>query len=185
MNPSVSSFIALLHYIDKQMVCGLKVVIERIRARGYQFVSAEECFHGSPIPKKTYFNFTSHLLNQTDPACKHKPQTCMDGDFCSANVTCCQPGTCCFQGYCSSKNCGPGCINGACESCGNSLTNFPPMNGSFVDDVSEYTLVCPGEEESKTKLTFTAYVLIGVAFLLVLIFGFEFGKEKFLANYTK
>jgi len=175
MNPSVSSFIALLHYIDKEMVCGLKAVIHRIKARGYQFVSAEECFHGSMNHRKPYFNFT---LIRNDTACTHKPQTCMDGDHCSVNVTCCQPGHCCLAGFCSLINCGEGCVNGACSTCGDPMILFPPFNRLYTDQVSRYTESCPFPKEPNNKLTFTAYVLIGVSCLLVLIFGAELLKHE-------
>jgi peptidoglycan/xylan/chitin deacetylase (PgdA/CDA1 family) len=43
-DPRVTSFILLMHLSHPVGLCALPALIDRIRARGYQFVSAEQCF---------------------------------------------------------------------------------------------------------------------------------------------
>jgi peptidoglycan-N-acetylglucosamine deacetylase len=115
-NPATSSFILVLHMASKRVVCAFPAIIETVRAWGYRFVDAPECFHGSG-------SISRPGVSAVIDACHHLPQSCIFSTFgakCSLNVTCCEPGACCTpEGRCvkSEEACGLGCVNGNCKRC--------------------------------------------------------------------
>jgi len=86
-------------------------MIQTIRARGYRFVSAQQCFDASKaVTPQTGFD-----------ACKRSPSSCTFANGCGPGVKCCMPGACCSRfGFCGYgvDACGEGCVNGPCFQCG-------------------------------------------------------------------
>jgi len=104
-----------------------------VRARGYRFVSAQECWEQAPNPPLPYVD-----------KCNHPPQTCAFGGRCSFNVSCCEAGTCCSaDGNCAATTtqCSTAvCVNGMCSDCPVPAwladPVYPASSGAYVANAS-------------------------------------------------
>jgi hypothetical protein len=121
-------------------VCALRALISRVRARGYRFVSADQCW-GEASRASTPLNPTADAWRRA----RTVPDVCQPtvvpgqvyGVGCSnRSVACYEPGACCSpDGSCSAGEweCGDGCQGGACTACVPLWMPAPPATGAVLD----------------------------------------------------
>jgi hypothetical protein len=180
-DPSSNSWIVLLHLIEETMVCGLTAVIRSIAARGYRFVSIDECINGRPAGSVPYILARRGPADSNSTACKHPPTSCTDGDDCGPTVTCCQPSACCTPygdsrpgGYCVgpaddnlkpndlANACNATCLSGACFECGDPMVLHAAVDPNHSSQESDYA--CPYVPPPFwTRTVIVLFAVIGLA----------------------
>lgn len=183
LDPSVTGLILLSHWLNDEMVCGVQAVIKAFKARGYLFVSAEECFFGLFfflfVIFFASFCFSSGItgtnrvapalvnwnisVNIEDSPCHHPPYSAVD-EGCHAHAVCAE-NTCCHpDGWCSNNTeaCGTSCLNGACYACGNPLLLFPAITNLDADADDDYG--CPPKPKIPTTFWTGMFIYACVCF---------------------
>ena len=113
-DPATSSWIILMHASNDVAMANIGWVIDRVRAQGYTFVNAHQCFNSSNDVHQYLTPITQ------EPACNGPPRSCVFGAPCGKNASCCDPGACCsIYGSCGTGPafCGGDCVNGLCDRC--------------------------------------------------------------------
>jgi peptidoglycan/xylan/chitin deacetylase (PgdA/CDA1 family) len=137
-DPRTNSFIILMHLYNEVGLCSLKSLIDRIRFRGYEFVSAEDCWNpqnvnlSAPIYKSYPLEQRNKLLENKINAttqCNQKVFSRVTDLGCSETVACLVPFQCCPKAndtlfpdgpMCTAKKvaCAPeNCLSGYCDVC--------------------------------------------------------------------
>jgi len=126
----ISGWVIGMHLRSNLGLCALPALIDRVRSRGYTFVSADQCWgtaSQSPIP-----GVSIPARVGIPPEC-NPPSAPLPLNFgaCSSSVGCWTPKGCCSTfGYCSNvtSDCGLGCRGGWCDSCQAWIVNAPSPN---------------------------------------------------------
>jgi len=120
-DPAVNSFIILMHCTTLEGLLDLPYVLTRVLNRGYQFVSASDCWDPTAT---TDIHPITH-----SPACDHAIREYVYEGWCDSQVLCGLPFTCCSSSnWCGTtpQHCGAGCQSGACNQC----VFYPPPQDS-------------------------------------------------------
>jgi peptidoglycan/xylan/chitin deacetylase (PgdA/CDA1 family) len=200
-DPRVNSFIILTHLYNDLGLCILSPLIDRIRFRGYEFVSASDCWNQSksvllppmlqsfpPLELELYLNSTdtNNTNNGTTGKCVHPVFSQVADLGCGDHAACGLPFQCCplppvdsesvWDGpVCSSSATAcsiDNCVHGFCDVCRPTVL-FPFLYNSSLQP--SWQLVCP-QMGVGTNSGLWNQVTIGLVILFGIITIVLFGK---------